>query len=172
VRILVYSRLFSFVSGWAVYALPILVSLSHQSVNPGRDVRHAAITFFQRILMGPQILHGGGPPQIVIIFHQAVFPLVQDLLDPDVFARDALPGGMPETRLRASALLCRGFLYYLDNLSAEPETLTTLWLEVLDLLEELMKVDKRAQLVSLLFRNPYFVPDAITLGSLRPFQSR
>lgn len=142
--------MFSFVSGWSVYALPILVSLSHQSVNPGRDVRHAAITFFQRILMGPQILHGGGPPQIVIIFHQAVFPLVQDLLDPNVFARDPLPGGMSETRMRASALLCRGFLYYLDTLSAEPETLTTLWLEVLDLLEELMKVDKRAQLVSLL----------------------
>jgi brefeldin A-resistance guanine nucleotide exchange factor 1 len=121
--------------------------------------------------MGPQILHGGGPPQIVIIFHQAVFPLVQDLLDPNVFARDALPGGMPETRMRASALLCRGFLYYLDTLSAEPETLTTLWLEVLDLLEELMKVDKRAQLVNFSFRNLYFIPDVIVLDSLRPFQS-
>lgn len=99
--------------------------------------------------MGPQIMHGGGPPQIIIAFHQAVFPLVQDLLDSEVFARDPLPGGMSDTRLRASALLCRGFLYYLDSLSAEPETLTTLWLEVLDLLEELMKVEKRGQLVSL-----------------------
>jgi brefeldin A-resistance guanine nucleotide exchange factor 1 len=98
--------------------------------------------------MGPQILQGGGPSEIVITFHQAVFPLVQDLLDPEVFARDPQQGGMPETRMRASGLLCRGFLYHLDALSAEPQMLTTLWLEVLDLLEELMKVDKRSQLVS------------------------
>jgi golgi-specific brefeldin A-resistance guanine nucleotide exchange factor 1 len=123
-----------------VYALPILVSLSHQSVNPSRDVRHSAITYFQRILMGPQIIQGGGPPEIIILFHQAVFPLAQDLLDPDVFARDPTPGGMAETRIRASALLCRGFLYYMDALSSEPEMLTTLWLEVLDLLDESLKV--------------------------------
>lgn len=133
--------------GWAAYALPIIVSLSHQSVNPSREVRHAAIVYFQRILMSPQLMSGGGPPQIIVAFHQAVFPLVQDLLDPEVFGRDPLPGGMPETRLRASNLLCRGFLYYLDALSLEPHTLTTLWLEVLDLLEELIKIDKRSQLV-------------------------
>jgi golgi-specific brefeldin A-resistance guanine nucleotide exchange factor 1 len=98
--------------------------------------------------MGPQILQGSGPSEIVVAFHQAVFPLVQDLLDPEVFARDPQPGGMPETRMRASGLLCRGFLYYLDALTAEPQTLTTLWREVLELLEELMKVDKRSQLVS------------------------
>ncbi|KAG8832745.1 GDP/GTP exchange factor for ARF [Serendipita sp. 399] len=132
--------------GWGKYALPILISLSHQSVNPCREVRHAAIVLFQRILMGPQILHGGGPEQIVVAFHQAVFPLVQDLLDPGVYAHDPLPGGMSETRLRASGLLCRGFLYYLDPLSSEPETLTTLWLEVVELLEQLMMVDQRSQL--------------------------
>ena len=99
--------------------------------------------------MSPQFFSGGGPSQIVVAFHQAVFPLVQDLLDPDVFGRDPLPGGMPETRLRACNLLCRGFLYYLDALSVEPHTLTTLWLEVLDLLEELIKIDKRSQLVRL-----------------------
>lgn len=97
--------------------------------------------------MGPQILQGGGPFDIQAVFHRAVFPLVQDLLDPEVFARDPLPGGMAETRLRASAILCRGFLYYLDALSAETKMLTKLWLEVLDLLEELMKVDQKGQLV-------------------------
>jgi len=104
--------------------------------------------------MGPQILQGAGPLQIVTAFHQAVFPLVQDLLDPEVFSRDPQPGGIPETRLRASGLLCRGFLYYLDALSAEPQVLTTLWLEVLDLLEELMKIDKRSQLVSPIILTP------------------
>lgn len=135
-------------SGWEIYALPILISLSHQSVNPSRDVRHNAITCFQRILMSPQILQGGGPSDIEVVFHRAVFPLVQDLLDPEVYARDALPGGMAETRLRASAIICRGFLYYLDPLSTESETLTKLWLEVLDLLEELMKAEKKGPLVS------------------------
>ncbi|KAG8774231.1 GDP/GTP exchange factor for ARF, partial [Serendipita sp. 397] len=132
--------------GWNKYALPILISLSHQSVNPCRDVRHTAIVFFQRTLMGPQIMHGGGTEQIVVAFHQTVFPLIQDLLDPGVYAHDPLPGGMSETRLRASGLLCRGFLYYLDPLSSEPETLTTLWLDVLELVEQLMMADTRSQL--------------------------
>ncbi|KIM32215.1 hypothetical protein M408DRAFT_326851 [Serendipita vermifera MAFF 305830] len=158
--------------GWSVYALPLLVSLSHQSVNPSREVRHAAITYFQRAIMGPQILQGGGPPQIVIVFHQSVFPLVQDLLDPSVFARDPQPGGMSETRVRACGLLCRGFLYYLDALSVEPEMLTTLWLEVLDLLEELMKVDNRSQLFEAVpesLRNMLLVMHAS--GALIPPQS-
>lgn len=139
--------------GWNAYALPILVSLSHQSVNPSRDVRNVAITSFQRILMGPQIMHGAGVLEIVTIFHQAIFPLLQDLLEDEVFDRDPLPGGMAETRTRASALLCRVFLFYLDSLSADPERLTKLWLEVLDLLEALMKVDQRSQLVRHTCRN-------------------
>jgi hypothetical protein len=135
-------------AGWEVTTLPILVSLRHQSANPSRDVRHLAINHFQRMLLSPQILQGATTPQIYVVFEQAIFPLIQELLDDDVHLRDPHPHGMPETRMKASTLLCRVFLYYLDQLAADPEAFTQLWLQVLDFLNGLMHIDNRHQLVS------------------------
>ena len=135
-------------AGWEAITLPLLVSFSHQSENPSRDVRHSSINHFQRLLLSPQILQGATTPQVYTVFEQAILPLIQELLEEDVHLRDAHLQGMPETRMKASALLCRVFLYYLDRLAAEPESFTELWLQVLDFLNGLMHIDRRHQLVS------------------------
>ena len=149
-------------AGWEANALPILVSFSHQSANPSRDLRHSAINHFQRILLSPQTLQEATTPQVYVVFEQAIFPLIQELLDSDVHLRDPHPQGMPETRMKASALLCRVFLYYLDRLTPDPEAFTKLWLQVLDFLNGLMHIDHRHQLVSIINVRVKHIP-------LRPF---
>jgi hypothetical protein len=134
-------------AGWEASTLPILVSFSHQSTNPSRDLRHSAINHFQRMLLNPQTLQGATTPQVYVVFEQAIFPLIQELLDSDIYLRDPHPQGMPETRMKASTLLCRVFLSYLDRLAADPEAFTKLWLQVLDFLNGLMHIDRRHQLV-------------------------
>lgn len=135
-------------AGWEASTLPILVSFSHQSANPSRDLRHSAINHFQRLLLSPQILQEATTPQVYVVFEQAIFPLIQELLDSDVHLRDPHPQGMPETRMKASALLCRVFLNYIDRLATDPEAFTKLWLQILDFLNGLMHIDHRHQLVS------------------------
>lgn len=147
-RVFVWNHLMLCCTGWEAITLPILVSFSHQSANPSRDVRHSAINHFQRLLLSPQTLQVATTPQVYVVFEQAIFPLIQELLDEDVHLRDPQPHGMPETRMKASALLCRVFLYYLDRLPADPEVFTKLWLQVLDFLNGLMYIDRRHQLVS------------------------
>jgi brefeldin A-resistance guanine nucleotide exchange factor 1 len=124
------------------------VSFSHQSANPSRDIRHSAINHFQRMLLSPQTLQGATPQQVYAVFEQAIFPLIQELLDEDVHLRDPHPQGIPETRMKASALLCRVFLYYHERLAADAEPFTQLWVQVLDCLNGLMHLDHRHQLVS------------------------
>ena len=84
--------------------------------------------------------------QVEAIFNKVLFPFIDDLLKPQVFQLD--PRGMPETRLRASALLCKVFMQYEVNDAAKQKDIRLLWIEVLDLLDRLMNADKRDQLVS------------------------
>ena len=100
------------------------------------------------MLLSPQIMQGVTTQQIYVVFEQAIFPLIQELLEEDVHLRDPGPQGMPETRMKASTLLCRIYLYYLDQLVTDPEAFTKLWLQVLDFLNGLMHIDRRHQLVS------------------------
>lgn len=75
--------------------------------------------------------------------------MLEELLKPQVFRRD--PDGMGETRLRASALLCKIFLQYLTQLSARQgmETLTDLWLKILGYQDRFMHSGRRDQMVSI-----------------------
>ena len=84
--------------------------------------------------------------QVESIFNKVLFPFIDDLLKPQVFQLD--PRGMPETRLRASALLCKVFMQYEVNDAAKQKDIRLLLIEVLDLLDRLMNADKRDQLVS------------------------
>ena len=70
--------------------------------------------------------------------------LLDDLLKQQVFMRD--PMGMPETRLRASALLCKAFMQF-EAREGQTADIRVLWIQVLDLLDRLMHVDRRDQLV-------------------------
>ena len=99
----------------------------------------------QRILLGPHLpLDEGNHNQIEEVFNRVIFPLLDELLKPQVFMRD--PMGMPETRLRASALLCKAFMQF-EAREGQTADIRVLWIQVLDLLDRLMHVDRRDQLV-------------------------
>jgi len=127
--------------------LPLLTSLSRHSANAAREVRHNAISQLQRILLGPQAtLDEADPTQAEEIFNRVIFPLLDDLLKPEVFQRD--PQAMPETRLRASVLLCKAFMHLKVRESQIQSDFRILWIQILDLLDRLMNIDKGDQLVS------------------------
>ncbi|KAG5645886.1 hypothetical protein DXG03_005033 [Asterophora parasitica] len=130
---------------WRQLCLPLLASLSRQSANAAREVRHNAIGQLQRALLGSHILfEEADHTQVEEIFNRVIFPLLDDLLKPEVFHRD--PQGMPETRLRASALLCKAFMH-LDMREGQTQTdFRILWIQILDLLDRLMNIDRSDQL--------------------------
>ncbi|KAF8522156.1 hypothetical protein BU17DRAFT_45284 [Hysterangium stoloniferum] len=130
---------------WRVYTLPLLGALGHQSSNASRDVRHAAISQLQRILLGPYVTtNDNDHTQVDEIFNRVVFPLLDELLKSDTLRRD--PQGIPETRLRASALICKVFLHFEMRLSQSRSDIRVLWIQILDLLDRLMNIDKQDQL--------------------------
>lgn len=130
---------------WRQLCLPLLMSLSRQSSNAAREVRHNAISHLQRILLGPHIIFDDfHHPQVEEIFNRVIFPLLDDLLKVEVFQRD--PQGMSETRLRASALLCKAFMHLDVREDQAKADFRILWIQILDLLDRLMNIDKGDQL--------------------------
>ncbi|KAJ6488639.1 hypothetical protein C8R47DRAFT_978394 [Mycena vitilis] len=130
---------------WRQLCLPLISSLGRQSTNAAREVRHTAISQLQRMLLGPHVLFDeADSEQLEEIFNRVVFPLLDDLLKPQVFNRD--PRGMPETRLRASALLCKAFMHFEVRESQAKADIRILWIQILDLLDRLMNIDKGDQL--------------------------
>lgn len=132
-------------SAWRQLSLPLLSSLARQCSNTSREIRQTAIVHLQRIVLGPHLLlDAEDQVQVEELFNRVIFPLLDELLKPPVFLRD--PMGMPETRLRASALLCKAFMHFeaRDGLKAD---IRVLWIQVLDLLDRLMNIDRRDQLV-------------------------
>ncbi|KAK2467063.1 hypothetical protein APHAL10511_001321 [Amanita phalloides] len=130
---------------WKHSYLPLLASLGRQSANAAREVRHNAITYLQRMLLGPRIVSGENEQnQVEDVFNRVIFPLIDELLKPQVLQRDAQ--GMPETRLRASALLCKTFINLELRESQTKHDFRLLWIQILDLLDRLMNIDKNDQL--------------------------
>ena len=102
------------------------------------------------------------------IFTEVLFPLITELLKPEVFQSD--PVGMSETRVRAATLLSRVFLHYLGALAGveesatedkndkdseegkdkeeqEDDLLLTLWLRVVGIMDRLMNSGQGDNLV-------------------------
>ncbi|CDO70750.1 hypothetical protein BN946_scf184798.g65 [Trametes cinnabarina] len=132
---------------WRQFGLPLLSSLAHQASNTSREIRQAAIVHLQRILLGPHLpIDDDNHGQIEEIFNRVIFPLLDELLKPQTLLRDPL--GFPETRLRASALLCKAFMQF-EAREGQQADIRVLWIQVLDLLDRLMHVDRRDQLVSI-----------------------
>lgn len=128
-------------------------SLAQQCLSSQRRVRQAAITHLQRVLLAPEVTPPSSSSDITsiefdLIFDQILFPTIEELLKPAIFARDPAPGGMQETRLRASALLCKVFLHYLNQLVAQPRGLEKCWMQILEFFERFMNSGKRDPLVS------------------------
>jgi golgi-specific brefeldin A-resistance guanine nucleotide exchange factor 1 len=139
---------------WRHYCLALISSLGKQSTNPSRLVRNTAINQLQRLLLGPQLVydetdHG----HVDSIFKGVIFPILDELLKPQVYFLD--PQGMSETRLRASALLCKTFMHFEVAQSRRNADSRVLWIEILDLLDRLISAEKSEQLV----RAPFFFFD-------------
>ncbi|KAJ8699472.1 GDP/GTP exchange factor for ARF [Pleurotus ostreatus] len=126
---------------WRQHCLPLLSSLSRQSANAAREVRYSALSQLQRLLLGPHlVLEKADAAQVEEIFNRVLFPLLDDLVKPQVNQRD--PQGMPESRLRASAFLCKAFMHFEVRESQANTDIRIVWIQVLDLLDRLMNVDK------------------------------
>jgi golgi-specific brefeldin A-resistance guanine nucleotide exchange factor 1 len=119
---------------WAAYWSPIFRALSAQCVNPCREVRHRAMSAFQRSLLSEH-LASEDHTEWTAIFGEVLFPLILRLLKPEVYQLDQI--GMGETRIQAATLLCKIFLRYLDHL-ANCGQMLELWLKILDLLDRMM----------------------------------
>ncbi|CAK4033774.1 related to GEA2-GDP GTP exchange factor for ARF [Lecanosticta acicola] len=116
---------------WRTYWSPIFRCLATQCVNPCREIRHQAFTALQRCLLSPAL----APPdhaQWNQIFNEVLFPLLNNLLRPEVYQTD--PIGMSETRVQAAQLLCKIFLLYLS----EWEGMVELWGKILGFMERMM----------------------------------
>lgn len=130
---------------WKAYGVALLSSLARQSSNTSREIRHSAIVHLQRIILGPYLkVDAQDQGQVDELFNRVIFPLLDELLKPQVAMRD--PMGIPETRLRASALLCKAFMHF-EARDGQKADIRVVWIQVLDLLDHLMNVDRRDQLV-------------------------
>jgi brefeldin A-resistance guanine nucleotide exchange factor 1 len=78
------------------------------------------------------------------IFSEVLFPLITQLLKPEVYQSDPL--GMSETRVRAATLLSRVFLHYLVMLS-ETDDLLELWLKIITIMDRLINSGQGDNLV-------------------------
>ncbi|KAI6116902.1 hypothetical protein EDD16DRAFT_1693169 [Pisolithus croceorrhizus] len=130
---------------WRQYCLPLLSSLGRQSTNPSRLVRNIAIVQLQRLLLGSQLVYDETDHGYVEeIFDSVIFPLIDDLLKPQVYHLD--PSGISETRLRASTLLCKAFMHFEVRDGRGKADVRAIWIEILDLLDRLVGVEQSEQL--------------------------
>lgn len=96
--------------------------------------------------MGSSLTNNADQHQVEEIFNRVIFPLVDELLRGQVTVRD--PQGIAETRLRGSALLCKAFMHLECREIRAQTDFRLLWIQVLDLLDRLMNVNRGGQLVS------------------------
>jgi brefeldin A-resistance guanine nucleotide exchange factor 1 len=96
------------------------------------------MSYLQRLLLSQQLL-SGDQSTLPIIFDRVLFPVMDELLKPQVYERD--PSGMTETRLKAATLLCKIFLQYVVRL-VESDTVGSLFVRVLDKLERFMRGER------------------------------
>lgn len=125
---------------WKVYWTPFFTALSHQCLNPCREVRLKAFNSLQRALLSEHLVSADTAPQWDFIFDGTVLSLTSQLLKPEVFQTD--PRGMIQTRGHAATLLGKVFLHYLGDLAQWSE-MRDLWLKILDVMDRLMHSGQR-----------------------------
>lgn len=126
---------------WIDVWYPYVRTLSQQCINPCRKVRQHAFKYYQRVVLSP-VVHSRDDFDWIGVFGQALFPLIDALLNPEVYDTD--PSGMAKTRLHAASLLCKVFLQYIVRTSSdsdqesEQDERLDLWIKVLDTLDRLI----------------------------------
>ncbi|CAD6980440.1 unnamed protein product [Tilletia controversa] len=118
-----------------------------------RAVRQAAITHSQRACLCSEVVPTG-PVDVRPIFDQVLFPVLEDLTQPQIIQRDPR---MQETRLRMCALACKLFLHLLTPLAGSSGSseadLQEVWLTLLDFFDRFMKGSKKDQLTEAIPEN-------------------
>jgi brefeldin A-resistance guanine nucleotide exchange factor 1 len=134
---------------WTAYWSPIFRVLTKQCLNPCREIRTQAFAALRQALLDKNLLTAAPEDrnkEWEAIFDNILFPLIKQLLKPDVYATD--PIGMSETRVQAAQLLCRIFLHYLSALN-ESGRMTELWGKILEVMDRLMHSGQGDTLVRL-----------------------
>ncbi len=155
------SHLETTAQAWNAYWSPIFKVLARQCLNPCREVRHPALSALQRALLSKDLAsaeHKGW----TAIFGEVLFPLITQLLKPEVFQTD--PVGMGETRVQAATGLCKIFLHYLVVL-ADWDGMVELWVKILGIMERLMNSGVGDNLVSTKGLGSRIGTDVFTGGS-------
>jgi brefeldin A-resistance guanine nucleotide exchange factor 1 len=134
----------SMAAAWNTYWTPLFRVLARQCLNPCRELRHAALAHLLRALLSKD-LASEEHKEWTAIFSDVLFPLLTQLLKPEVYASD--PVGMGETRVQAATGLCKVFLHYLVVL-VDWEGMVELWVRVLGMMERLMNSGVGDNLVS------------------------
>lgn len=129
---------------WKTYWSPIFRVLTRQCLNPCREIRHQALSLLLRSLLSSD-LASTEHKEWTKIFSEVLFPLISQLLKPEVYQSD--PVGMGETRVQAATGLCKIFLHYLVAL-ASWEGMVELWVRILNIMERLMSSGVGDTLVS------------------------
>jgi brefeldin A-resistance guanine nucleotide exchange factor 1 len=133
-----------YLAAWSAYWLPIFQALTAQCANPCREVRQLAFSALQRSLLSPE-LTCSDPKEWTAIFGKVLFPLIIQLLKPEVFLSDR--DGMSEMRVQSASLLCKVFLQYMVLLS-EWDGMLDLWIKIIDIMDRLMNSGQGDSLVS------------------------
>ncbi|KAL9584355.1 MAG: hypothetical protein Q9212_002170 [Teloschistes hypoglaucus] len=120
---------------WITYWSPIFSCLRMQCENPHRAIRRRAFSCLQGSLQSAE-LASSDHQEWTAIFSEVLFPLIERLLKPEVYASD--PKGMGETRVAVAKLCCKIFLHYLVTLGGEWEGMVETWFRVLDVVGRLM----------------------------------
>lgn len=128
---------------WRAYWSPVFRCLATQGCNPCREIRHQAFYSLQRCLQSDE-LASPDHNEWTNIFGEVLFPLINQLLKPEVYQTDPL--GMSETRVQAAQLLCKIFLHYLVLLS-EWEGVLDLWVKILGIMDRLLNSGQNESLV-------------------------
>jgi brefeldin A-resistance guanine nucleotide exchange factor 1 len=112
------------------------------TVDDGQ-VRAVALNSFQRAILDDDVhLREGFSWNNV--FDGALFPLINNLLRPEVYERD--PQGMASTRSKVASLTCKVFLQYaLQNQKSEGEVLD-MWVRILSVLDRLINSGQKDSL--------------------------
>ncbi|KAL8691497.1 MAG: hypothetical protein Q9218_003283 [Villophora microphyllina] len=120
---------------WITYWSPIFSCLRMQCENPHRSIRRRAFSCLQGALQSAE-LASTDHQEWTAIFSEVLFPLIERLLKPEVYASD--PVGMGETRVAVAKLCCKIFLHYLVTLGSQWEGMVETWFRVLDVVGRLM----------------------------------
>ena len=107
------------------------------------EVRNNALGFLQKALLSPKALSTLNVGGFYLAFSEVLFPLMKDLQNSAIYKQKiSNERVLEEIRARASGLLSKVFLQYLQSLTQDPHRFISLWMEILSYMEAFMKTSE------------------------------